>query len=221
MDWILHPDVKQLVYLFGPFTTPVIAAIIFAESGLFVGAFLPGDSLLFASGFLASQGFLNIYILIPALFISAIAGDSVGYTFGHKVGRKLFRREDSIFFHKKHLIRAEKFYEKHGGKTILIARFLPIVRTFAPIVAGMGSMKYKKFLAYNVVGAFLWAVLITLAGYFLGRIIPNVDKYLLPILGFIIFISIAPTVLHILMERRDRKIVEEKVEEVVETVLKK
>jgi len=201
MDWLLHPDVRQLVVFFGPFTTLAIAAVIFAESGLFIGAFLPGDSLLFTAGFLASQGLLNIYILVPVLFVAAVAGDSVGYTFGHKVGKRLFRKEDSWLFHKKHLVRAEAFYEKHGGKTVVIARFLPIVRTFAPIVAGMGNMRYKRFLAYNVVGAFLWAVCITLAGYFLGKSIPDVDRYLLPIILFIIFISVAPTAAHILNDR--------------------
>lgn len=211
MDWLLHPDVKQLVVLFGPFTTVAIALVIFAESGLFIGAILPGDSLLFTAGFLASQGLLNIYILVPVLFVAAILGDSVGYTFGHKVGKRLFNKEDSLFFHKKHLVRAEDFYEKHGGKTIIIARFLPVVRTFAPIVAGMGNMRYKRFLAYNVVGAFLWAVCVTLAGYFLGKSIPNVDRYLLPIILFIIFISVAPTAAHILNDRRKSKKVDEKI----------
>lgn len=202
MDWLLHPDVRALVTFFGPFTTLAIAAVIFAESGLFIGAILPGDSLLFTAGFLASQGLLNIYILVPVLFVAAVAGDSVGYAFGHKVGKKLFKKEDSLFFHKKHLVRAEAFYEKHGGKTIVIARFLPVVRTFAPIVAGMGNMRYKRFLAYNLLGAFLWAVCVTLAGYFLGRSVPDVDRYLLPIILFIIFISVAPTAAHILNDRR-------------------
>lgn len=205
MDQVLHFDVKQIVTLFGPFATLAIAGAVFAESGLFFGAFLPGDSLLFTAGFLASQGFLNIYLLVPILFLSAVLGDSVGYAFGHKVGKRLFRREDSIFFHKKHLVSAELFYEKHGGKTILIARFLPIVRTFAPIVAGMGSMRYRRFLAYNLVGGFLWAVCITLAGYFLGRLIPDVDKYLLPIILLIIFASVAPTAWHIFKEKKQGK----------------
>lgn len=205
MDQFLHFDVRQIVTLFGPFATLAVAGAVFAESGLFFGAFLPGDSLLFTAGFLASQGFFNIYFLVPFLFIAAVAGDSVGYAFGHKVGKKLFTKEDSLFFHKKHLVRAEVFYERHGGKTIVIARFLPIVRTFAPIVAGMGSMRYRRFLAYNLVGAFLWAVCITLAGFFLGRLIPNVDRYLLPIIILIIFASVAPTAWHIFKEKKQSK----------------
>lgn len=179
--------------------------MIFAESGLLVGAFLPGDSLLFTAGFLASQGFFNIYLLLPLLFAAAVLGDSLGYTFGHKIGRRLFRKEDSIFFHKKHLERAELFYEKHGGKTVTIARFLPVVRTFAPILAGVGTMPYSKFLAYNILGALAWAVVIPLTGFFLGSTIPDIDKYLLPIIIVIIAASIAPTAIHILKVKEDRK----------------
>ena len=199
-------------------------AIIFAESGLFVGFFLPGDSLLFTAGFLASQGFFNILLLTPMTFIAAVAGDSIGYTFGQKVGPKLFKREDSIFFHKKHLIRAKNFYDKHGGKTITIARFLPIVRTFAPIVAGIGQMPYRKFLLYNLIGGFLWAVCIPFAGYFLGSLIPNVDKYLLPIIIIIVLASIAPSVIHLIHERKEDSEVKEAIEEIreeVETIAKK
>ncbi len=198
--------------------------IIFAESGLFIGAFLPGDSLLFTAGFLASQGFFDIYLLTPMTFIAAVLGDSVGYTFGHKVGKKLFQREDSIFFHKKHLIKAQNFYDKHGGKTITIARFLPIVRTFAPIVAGMGDMPYKRFLFFNIVGAFLWAICIPVLGFYLGNVIPGVDKYLLPILAIIIILSIAPSVIHLIRERKDDSEIKEAIEETrkeVETIVKK
>ena len=131
-------------------------AIVFAESGLLIGFFLPGDSLLFTAGMLASQGLLNIYILIPLTFIAAVLGDSVGYAFGYRVGPKIFKRGDSFFFHKDHLKRAEYFYEKYGSKTIVLARFMPVVRTFAPIVAGMGKMRYHKFLFYNIVGGVLW-----------------------------------------------------------------
>ncbi len=137
MEQLLHFDIKQIVESFGYIG---LFSIIFAESGLLVGIFLPGDSILFTAGFLASQNILNIYVLIPLLFTAAVTGDSVGYAFGHKVGKKLFQKEDSIFFHKKHLLRAKSYYDKHGGKTITIARFLPVVRTFAPIVAGMGDM---------------------------------------------------------------------------------
>jgi membrane-associated protein len=135
-------------------------------------------------------------------FIAAVAGDSVGYWFGHRIGRRLFQREDSLLFKKKNLLRAQALYEHHGAKIIVIARFMPIVRTFAPIVAGVGTMHYQKFLSYNVIGGFLWAVGVTSAGYFLGNAIPNVDKYLLPIIALIIFISVLPPALHFLKEYR-------------------
>lgn len=202
MEQLLHLDILKIVESAGYLG---LFAIIFAESGLLIGAFLPGDSVLFTAGFLASQGILNIYILTFLMFIAAVLGDSVGYTFGHKVGRRLFKREDSFFFHKKNLIRAHEFYEKHGGKTITIARFLPVVRTFAPIVAGMGDMPYSKFIFFNVIGAFLWAVCLPFAGFFLGNLIPNVDRYLLPIVGTIVIASVAPTAMHILKERMDER----------------
>ncbi len=169
-------------------------AIIFAETGLFIGFFLPGDSLLFTAGLLASQGFFNIAFLCILLFIAAVLGDSTGYLIGHKFGKKLFNRDDSFFFHKDHLVRANTFYKKHGGKTIILARFMPIIRTFAPVVAGIGTMEYKTFLTYNVIGAALWAIGMPIAGYFLGRVIPDIDKYLIPIVVFIVLISIAPGV---------------------------
>ena len=132
--------------------------IIFAESGLFFGFFFPGDSLLFTAGFLASQGFLNIIPLATLTFVAAILGDNVGYAFGKKVGVKIFKREDSLLFHKDHLIKAQQFYAKYGGKTIVLARFIPIVRTFAPIVAGAGEMKYSQFLFYNFIGGTIWGL---------------------------------------------------------------
>lgn len=221
MESLLHLDIKQLVESFGYVG---LFAIIFAESGLLIGFFLPGDSLLFTAGFLASQDILNIYVLVPLLFIAAVTGDSVGYAFGHKVGRKLFTKEDSIFFHKKHLLKAQRFYEKHGGKTITIARFLPVVRTFAPIVAGIGNMEYKRFLMYNVVGGFLWAVCIPLAGYFLGNLIPDVDKYLIPIILVIVIASVLPTVWHLIKERNadnEIKVAAKELKEEVEAITKK
>lgn len=177
--------------------------IVFAESGLLVGFFLPGDSLLFTAGFLASQGLLSLALLLPLLFIAAVTGDSVGYAFGKRVGRRLFEREDSRFFRKKHIRRAEEFFAKHGGKTIVIARFVPVVRTFVPIVAGMGVMEYRRFIVYNVVGALLWAVGVTLAGYLLGNVIPHAESYLLPIVAVIILVSTAPTAWHLYRENRD------------------
>ncbi len=193
------PEIIKAIGLFG------VLAVVFAESGLLVGFFLPGDSLLFTAGFLASQNLLNIYTLTVGCFIAAVAGDSVGYAFGKKVGKRLFHREDSIFFHKKHLEKAKLFYEKHGKKTIILARFLPVVRTFAPIVAGMGDMHYPTFLSFNIIGGFLWSMGLTLAGYFLGKSIPDVDKYLIPIVLVIIILSIMPTALHILKDSDNRK----------------
>ena len=198
----MHFDLPELIRAVG---YAGVFAIIFAESGLLIGFFLPGDSLLFTAGFLASQGFFDITILCLLTFIAAVAGDSVGYTFGHKVGRRLFQKPESTFFHPDHLKRAEDFYEKHGKKTIIFARFLPVVRTFAPIVAGIGKMEYKTFLTYNLIGGFLWAVCITLAGYFLGSLIPDVDKYLLPIIVLIVIVSILPQTIHMLRDDKMRE----------------
>jgi membrane-associated protein len=182
-----------------------IWAIVFAESGVLIGFFLPGDSLLFTAGFLASQDILNIWLLLPTTFVCAVLGDSVGYLTGKHLGRRLFNREDSLFFHRDHLVKAQNFYDKHGGKTIILARFMPIVRTFAPIVAGMGSMRYRTFLVYNIAGGFLWAVGLLLLGYYLGRMIPNVDHYLLPIIVLIVVVSVAPSLWHLYQERPRKK----------------
>jgi len=181
-----------------------VFTIVFVESGLLVGFFLPGDSLLFAAGFLASQGFFNVTILCILTFVAAVLGDNVGYQFGKKAGPRVFKKEDSLIFSKKNIQRSQEFYEKHGGKTIILARFIPVVRTFAPVIAGVGKMKYRSFLIYNLLGAFLWAVGVTLLGYFLGSAVPNIDKYLLPIAAFIIVISIAPAVWHLLKDQQQR-----------------
>lgn len=179
--------------------------IVYAESGLLIGFFFPGDSLLFTAGFLASQGFFNITILTIGAFLGAVLGDSTGYAFGHKVGKRLFQRTDSVFFHKDNLEKAQQFYHKHGKKTIILARFVPMVRTFAPIVAGMGDMEYRTFLTFNIIGGLLWAVGVTLAGYTLGNVIPDIDKYLLPIIGGIIIVSVAPNAYHILKNKGQRE----------------
>ena len=179
--------------------------IIFAESGLLFGFFLPGDSLLFTAGFLASQNILSLPVLIIGFFIAAVLGDNVGYAFGKHVGKRLFKRQDSLFFHQKNVQKAQDFYEKYGPKTIVIARFIPVVRTFALIVAGVGTMNYKVFVAFNLVEGVLWAIGLTLAGYFFGSLIPDVDKYLLPVVALIIIISIAPTAVHILKDPSHRK----------------
>ena len=181
-----------------------IFSIVFAESGLLVGFFLPGDSLLFTAGFLASQGFFNIYFLCALIFIAAVAGDNVGYWFGKKAGPRVFKKEDSLVFSKSNVERSQKFYEKHGGKTIILARFIPVVRTFAPVIAGVGKMEYKKFFAYNVIGGLIWGVGVTAMGYILGSSIPNIDKYLIPVAILIILFSIAPALWHLLRDQEKR-----------------
>ena len=180
-------------------------AVVFAESGLLIGFFFPGDSLLFTAGLLASQGTLNITVVVLGSVIAAIAGDSVGYAFGRRIGPRLFQREDSRFFKHSHLERAHAFYERHGGKTLILARFIPVVRTFAPIVAGIGQMKYRAFLSYNVVGGLLWAVGLPVLGYQLGERIPNIDRYIFPILAVIVVASVLPPMWHVWRERRAHK----------------
>lgn len=197
----MHIDLPELIKSVGYFG---IWAIIFAESGLLIGFFLPGDSLLFTAGFLASQGFLNIWLLIIGSFICAVAGDNVGYATGNRFGRRLFEREDSWLFHKKNLVKTEKFFRKYGKKTLVLARFLPIVRTFAPIFAGITKMHYPTFMTYNLIGGFIWTVGVTLLGYFLGQLIPDVDQYLLPIILVIIVVSIVPSIIHLIQENRSR-----------------
>jgi len=178
--------------------------IIFAESGLLLGFFLPGDSLLFTAGFLASQGIFNIALLVFVCFAGAVLGDSFGYAFGKKTGPLIFKKEDSIFFHKKHLVRAAIFFEKYGGKTIILARFMPVVRTFAPILAGVGNMRYPVFLFYNVIGGALWAAGLPAIGYFLGSVIPNPDRYIVPLVIAIIILSFIPPVMHAIKEEEIR-----------------
>lgn len=180
-----------------------ITFVIFAESGLLIGFFLPGDTLLFTSGFLVSAGIfkIDIHLLVLSLFLAATLGDSVGYAFGNKVGRKLYNKSDSRLFKKTHLEAAEKFYAKYGAKTVIIARFIPAVRTFAPIVAGASKMKYQTFLLFNIIGALIWAVGITYLGYYLGSWFESmgleVDQVLLPTLIVILIISMLPAIIHL------------------------
>lgn len=178
-----------------------VFSIVFAETGLFLGFFLPGDSLLFVAGFLAAQGFFSLPLLIGGLFISAVLGNLLGYEFGRRIGPKLFNREDSWIFKKKHALRAQGFYDKHGPKTIVLARFMPIVRTFAPIVAGVANMNYRTFLIYNIMGAIVWTFGLVILGYSLGSVI-DVDRYLLPIILVIIVLSFLPGIITYLKEKR-------------------
>jgi len=184
-----HMDIVELVKAVGYVG---LFVIVFAESGVFFGFFLPGGSMLFTAGLLASQGLFNVHALIIILGLAAILGDSVGYWFGSKVGPKIFTREDSLFFKKKHLEQTKKFYDKYGARTIVLGRFIPIVRTFAPILAGVAEMHYGKFIRYNILGAIFWAIGMTLLGYFVGSSVPNMQDYLLPIILAIIFLSILP-----------------------------
>ena len=182
-----------------------IFGIIFAESGLFVGFFLPGDSLLFTAGFLASQNFLNIWILVIGSFLAAVIGDSVGYAFGKKIGPKIFTKKDSLFFHQQNVEQAKIYFDQYGKKTLIMARFIPVVRTFVPILAGVGQMSYKTFLTYNILGGLLWTTGLTLLGYYLGRKIPNIDNYILPIVAIIIVGSLLPTAYHFIKDERYRR----------------
>lgn len=191
MNFIPHIDPLAIIQTLGYMG---IFLIVLAESGIFVGFFLPGDSLLLTAGLLATQGTLNIYTLLIIVPVAAILGDTVGYSFGRYIGPRLFTKEDSFFFNKNHIQRSREFYEKYGPRAIMIARFIPVVRTFVPIIAGVGQMKYRTFLVYNMVGGFLWADLFLLAGYFLGRAIPNLEHYILPIVAVVIIVSVLPVV---------------------------
>jgi membrane-associated protein len=181
-----------------------LTTIIFVETGLLVGFFLPGDSLLVTAGLLASQPDfeLNVYMMGVLFSIAAIVGDTVGYYIGRMTGPRIFTREDSLFFNKKHLYRAHAFYEKHGGKTIVLARFMPIVRTFAPVVAGVAEMKYRSFIVYNVLGGLLWVWSMLFTGYFLGRYIPGIDQHIEKVILVVIFLSILPGIIGWWRERK-------------------
>ncbi len=166
--------------------------IVFAETGLLIGFFLPGDSLLFTAGILAGQGFLNIWITLLVMTAAAIIGDSVGYTIGRRLGPRVFNKEESLLFNKKHIQKAQDYFEKYGAFTIVIARFVPLVRTFAPTIAGIGKMSYPKFLFYNVTGGIFWVVSITMLGYYFGLKIPHAEKYIIPGVIIIVILSVSP-----------------------------
>lgn len=204
-------DIVDLIIGLGIFA---IIFVIFAESGLLIGFFLPGDSLLFTAGILFNAGILpgNVpipfFVFVLLLFIAAVLGDSVGYWFGRKTGHRMFKKPDARIFKQSHIVRAQEFYEKHGGKTIIIARFVPIVRTFAPIVAGIGKMDYKKFITFNLIGAFAWTFGITYLGYFVGAAFEaagiKIDYVILPFVAVILVISILPPAIHILKDKKTR-----------------
>lgn len=190
---LLGIDIEELLNSLSPYGEIVLWLIIFAETGLLIGFFLPGDSLLFTAGILAGQGKLDIAMVVLGCFVFAVLGDQVGYTIGKRLGPRLFSQPDSKLFKQEYVERTKAFFEKHGPKTIVIARFVPIVRTFAPTLAGVGEMRRKTFLLYNIVGAFLWAVGVTMLGYVLGDVIgEDVDTYLLPMIAVIILVSLIP-----------------------------
>lgn len=203
IDIFLHLDkyLDIVIRSFGAWTYFILFMIIFCETGLVVTPFLPGDSLLFAVGTFCALGSLDLTMILVLLTISAILGDTVNYWIGNYLGPKVFHYDDSRFFNKQHLIRTHEFYERHGGKTIIIARFIPIIRTFAPFVAGIGAMTYPKFLLYNVTGAFLWIFSLVLAGYFFGNI-PFIKKNFSIVIIVIIILSIMPAVIEYIRHKR-------------------
>lgn len=199
-------DAEWIIHFAGYFAYWAILLIVFAESGLLIGFFLPGDSLLFTAGFFASQNIMGLSLLplLIGVFLAAVIGDSVGYTMGKRFGPKIFKKEESLLFKPKYIKQAQDFYELHGGKTIIIARFVPIVRTFAPIVAGVGEMKYPRFLAYNVIGGFIWSFGFILLGFMLGNI-PGMEQYTELAVLVILFISLLPVVHHLMGTQEKRR----------------
>ena len=210
MDWF-----RDLYHLLSDLPTLIkwggyvgLTTIVFTETGLLIGFFLPGDSLLVTAGLLASQGFLNVYIMGALLTVAAIAGDSVGYSIGRAAGPRLFKREDSFFFNKKHLYRAHDFYLRHGGKTIVIARFVPILRTFAPVVAGAANMPYRRFIYFNIAGGLLWIWSMLMVGYVLGRYIPGIEHHIDKVIILVIALSLVPILIEYLKSRGREKAAE-------------
>lgn len=206
IDFILHIDqhLTELAAQYGVWIYAILFLIIFCETGLVVTPFLPGDSLLFAAGGIAAIGEMNIHVMVALLITSAIIGDAVNFMIGKYFGAKLFANPDSKIFKRSYLDKTHKFYEKYGGKTIIIARFVPIVRTFAPFVAGMANMHYGRFIRFNVIGAVLWVVLFSYAGYFFANI-PVVKNNLGLVLGAIIVISVLPGVIEVIRAKRAGK----------------
>jgi membrane-associated protein len=180
----------------------ILVAIVFCETGLLVGFFLPGDSLLITAGLVAATGTLDIWLLNLLLIPAAIIGDSVGYAIGYRAGPRLFTKEESLLFSRKHLIRTREFYDRYGGKTIVLARFIPLIRTFAPVVAGIGQMQYRRFLFYNVFGGALWVASLSWAGYLLGTLIPDISRYVHIVVVVVIAVSMVPVAIELWKARR-------------------
>jgi membrane-associated protein len=191
-------DVRGLVQAGGYIA---LAIIVFTETGLMIGFFLPGDSLLVTAGLFAAKGDLNIVLLNALLMVCAIAGDATGYYIGWKLGPALFRKEDSLLFKKKHLVATHEFYERHGGKTIILARFVPVIRTFAPVVAGMAGMPYRRFALFNIIGGIGWVFSMTMIGYLLVTIFPATEQHIEKVIIIVIFISLLPGIIEVLRAR--------------------
>jgi len=204
-DLFLHVDehLQSIIDLLGPLTYLLLFGIIFVETGLVIMPFLPGDSLLFASGALAGLGYLNIFVLYISLLFAAILGDSLNYWIGNKIGPRVFAKENSRIFRKEYLEKTREFYQKHGGKTIILARFIPIVRTFAPFVAGVGKMDYKVFLMYNVIGGFVWVTSFLFAGYFFGAL-PFIQENFHYSVVIIVVVSLLPMIFEVAKSRYER-----------------
>jgi membrane-associated protein len=183
----------------------LIGAIIFGESGMFIGFFFPGDTLLLTAGIFAAQGKLSLPLALIVISLAAIAGDNVGYHIGKRYGRRLFRKPDGLLFRQEYVARTEKFYEKHGSKTMLIAHFIPVIRTFAPAVAGIARMTYKQFVVFDAIGDIAWAVVVTLIGYYFGSKIPNIDHYILLAVAAVVLLTLGPTFYHVAKALRERK----------------
>jgi membrane-associated protein len=182
-----------------------LTAIIFSETGLLVGVFLPGDSLLVTAGLLSARGYLNVYTLVPTLMAAAICGNSLGYFIGHTTGPRIFNRENSLFFNKKHAMRAHEFYARHGRKTIVLAQFMPVIRTFSPVIAGVGGMEFRTFITFNIIGAIVWVGSMVSIGYFLGSYIPGIDQHIEIVVAIVVFISILPGLIGSYRSRRAKR----------------
>ena len=200
--WNLFHRIYDVEFLVRTGGLVLLIIIVFVETGLLIGFFLPGDSLLVTAGIFAAKGDLDLLTLNVSLSAAAIVGDTVGYRIGYTTGPKIFTRENSLLFNRKHLISAKEFYDRYGGFTIVIARFIPMIRTFAPVVAGVGAMPYKRFLAYNVFGGIFWVMSTTLAGYFLGTLIPNIQDQIHLVIAIVIFLSLLPGIIKFVSEWR-------------------
>ena len=196
-------DPHQIIQAFGPYATVGLLLVVFAETGLLFGFFLPGDSLLFTAGVLASQGQLNIAVICTACFAAAVVGDQVGYVVGTRAGPRLFLRPDSRLFKQEYVERTRRFFERHGPRTVVLARFVPIVRTFVPVLAGVARMRYRTFVTFNIIGGFAWTVGVIMAGYALSEAIgDSIDQYVLPIIAAIVVVSLIPPLLEARRHRR-------------------